>query len=541
MMKKVLFVIITIVALLFTFFSCERMFDNPYDANSNKDTWAPDSVDYFVISANECELSWKLDEDRIDGFKIDKFVNNNWITNYTVLGKDSRTWQDQNYNYDANKPVKYRIFAYAGQNQSTIKEVIVNPELPQLVIDSIFDITDNSMTFSLKFSTNGYSQILSYGICWGSSDNPDTTNNIIVFNDNIPNSLPFSIQKTVEGFIPSTNYYIRAFAINVSGLNYSSNKKISTFNGMPTVLTVNVHNVTPTSAIISGYIFHTGGLNIVNKGVCWSENPNPSISDNQMINSNDSINFSCKIYGLKQNALYYSKAFATNELGTSYGHEISFTTNDFANCGVITDIRDGNSYQTVLIGEQCWMAENLKYLPSVVDAGIGSNTTPYYYVYGYDGASVSAAKSTANYTTYGVLYNWPAAMNSSASSSANPSGVQGVCPTGWHLPSDAEWTELTDYLGGESVAGGKLKETGTTHWTSPNTGATNETGFTALPGGFRDLNGYFYIIGHFGYWWSATESDATSAWGRTMGGNYGTVFRDGNDKEVGFSVRCLRD
>ncbi len=529
MMKKVLLVIITIVALLFAFFSCERMFDNPYDANSNKDAWAPDSVDYFVISANECKLSWKLDEDRIDGFKIDKFVNNNWITNYAVLDKEARTWQDQNYIYVADKPVKYRIFAYAGQNQSTIKEVIVNPELPQLVIDSIFDITDNSMTFSLKFSTNGYSQILSYGICWGSSDNPDTTNNIIVFNDNIPNSLPFSIQKTVEGFMPSTNYYIRAFAINVSGLNYSSNKKISTFNGMPTVLTVNVHNVTPTSAIISGYIFHTGGLNIVNKGVCWSENPNPSISDNQMINSNDSINFSCKIYGLKQNALYYSKAFATNELGTSYGHEISFTTNDFANCGVITDIRDGNSYQTVLIGEQCWMAENLAYLPSVNMVADGSEDAAgsYYYVYGYDGTNVADAKATDNYATYGVLYNWTAAMD--------------ACPDGWHLPSDAEWTELTDYLGGTSVAGGKLKETGTTHWNSPNTGATNETGFTALPGGYRDTNGNFYYIGNYGFWWSASEYNANYAWYRNMYYNNGSVYRDNSIKEVGLSVRCVRD
>ncbi|MCK9500171.1 MAG: fibrobacter succinogenes major paralogous domain-containing protein, partial [Bacteroidales bacterium] len=230
----------------------------------------------------------------------------------------------------------------------------------------------------------------------------------------------------------------------------------------------------------------------------------------------------------------YSKAFATNELGTSYGHEISFTTNDFANyCGVITDIRDGNSYQTVLIGEQCWMAENLAYLPSVVGPGTGSESTPYYYVYGYDGTNVTDAKATSNYTTYGVLYNWPAAMAGSASSNANPSGVQGVCPAGWHLPSDAEWRELTDYLGG---AGGKLKETGTTHWASPNTGATNETGFTALPGGGRGFNGIFLDIGNYGYWWSATEG-----YNRYVVYNSSSVSRFNSYKEVGFSVRCVRD
>ncbi len=103
-----------------------------------------------------------------------------------------------------------------------------------------------------------------------------------------------------------------------------------------------------------------------------------------------------------------------------------------------TDSRDGNVYKFVKIGTQTWMAENLAYLPSVVGSATGSETTPYYYVYGYDGTSVTAAKATSNYTTYGVLYNWPAAMGGFSSSSSNPSGVQGVCPAGWHLPSEAE-------------------------------------------------------------------------------------------------------
>lgn len=211
------------------------------------------------------------------------------------------------------------------------------------------------------------------------------------------------------------------------------------------------------------------------------------------------------------------------------------------NANTFTDTRDGNVYQTVTIGNQVWMAENLKYLPSVVGPGTGSQTTPYYYVNGYNGTDVNAAKATTNYSTYGVLYNWPAAMAGATSSQANPSGVQGVCPTGWHVPSDAEWTVLTDYLGGEGVAGGKLKETGTTHWTSPNTGATNETGFTALPGGTRYPNGSFSIVGDYGYWWSATEYNASSAWGRFVYYDLSNVFRDRYFKEVGISVRCVRD
>src|SRR5690554_5773003 len=214
-----------------------------------------------------------------------------------------------------------------------------------------------------------------------------------------------------------------------------------------------------------------------------------------------------------------------------------------SNNEAFTDPRDGNVYKIITIGDQVWMAENLAYLPSVNMVADGSEDAAgsYYYVYGYDGANVADAKATDNYATYGVLYNWTAAMDGEASSTTNPSGIQGVCPAGWHVPSDAEWTELTDYLGGTSVAGGKLKETGTTHWNSPNTGATNETGFTALPGGYRGTDGAFYNVGNYGPCWSATEGDAASAWNRRMNYNNSDVGRYRSNKEVGFSVRCVRD
>ncbi len=211
--------------------------------------------------------------------------------------------------------------------------------------------------------------------------------------------------------------------------------------------------------------------------------------------------------------------------------------------GTFIDSRDGNEYNWVQIGDQVWMAENLAYLPSVNMVADGSEDAAgsYYYVYGYDGTNVTDAKATDNYTTYGVLYNWTAAMDGEASSTTNPSGIQGVCPTGWHLPSDAEWIELTDYLGGEEFAGGKLKETGTTHWASPNAGATNETGFTALPGGYRSGYGNFYDIGNLGYWWSSTEYDTDRALSRSLLCNYSSLYSSNKVKEIGFSVRCVRD
>ena len=190
----------------------------------------------------------------------------------------------------------------------------------------------------------------------------------------------------------------------------------------------------------------------------------------------------------------------------------------------LTDARDGKSYNVVKIGSQCWMAENLDFNAS------GSND------WCYD-------NNASNCTTYGRLYFWTTAMSGSGSSNSNPSGVQGVCPSGWHLPSDAEWTELETYLGGTSVAGGKMKETGTTHWNSPNSGATNSSGFTALPGGHSDSGGpAFYNLGKYGYWWTATEQNASLAWYRYIGNSGGSISRSAVNKgNTGFSVRCVRD
>lgn len=251
---------------------------------------------------------------------------------------------------------------------------------------------------------------------------------------------------------------------------------------VPTVSTTEITNVTMSSAISGGYVEDDGGMGIIDCGICWSTNDNPTIADNKTIDTLGAFGFESSITGLEANTTYYVRAYATNSVGTGYGNVISFKTSGFS---TFTDPRDGNVYKTIQIGNQIWMAENLKYLPSVVGYETGSVTYPYYYVYGYNGTNISDAKATENYATYGVLYNWSAVMGGAMNSNNNPSGVRGVCPEGWHVPSEAEWTELTDFLGGEVVAGGKLKETGTEHWKTPNKGATNETGFTALAGGMR--------------------------------------------------------
>ena len=213
----------------------------------------------------------------------------------------------------------------------------------------------------------------------------------------------------------------------------------------------------------------------------------------------------------------------------------TFTVGSGSSCpATLTDI-DGNVYNTVEIGSQCWMEENLKVeryrdgsnIPTgLSDAAWQAATTEAFAVYDND---------TANKATYGLLYNWYAVAD-----------ARGLCPTGWHVPTDAEWTQLTDHLGGESVAGGQMKTTGTLEsgtglWFAPNTDATNSSGFSGLPGGYRDVGGLFGSQGGYGYWWSSSEGPYDYAWRRGVNYNGGSANRGANDKPYGFSVRCLRD
>jgi len=271
-------------------------------------------------------------------------------------------------------------------------------------------------------------------------------------------------------------------------------------------------------------------------------NVKPETSVNKIISTKSTIDMD---YTTGDNLLFigYSGTYNSIILDTpTISKTITFNFSNFI-CGTstITDI-DGNSYNTVSIGNQCWMGENLKTTHysngiAMVDgtnAGdINQNYTTKYY-FDYD-------NTPSNTIIYGKLYTWAAAMNGAASSITIPSGVQGPCPIGWHIPSDAEWTTLTNNLGGDSVAGGKLKEIGYTNWLSPNTGATNVTGFTALPGGYRYTPGNFSLINTYGYWWSSSEFSAINAWFRFMSFSQSYVGRDYGNKTFGFSIRCLMD
>lgn len=187
------------------------------------------------------------------------------------------------------------------------------------------------------------------------------------------------------------------------------------------------------------------------------------------------------------------------------GLPISIGTQEWTNCNLdVTTYRDGTP------------------IPEVTDPTVWANLTTGAWCY-YDNDS-------ANGTTYGKLYNWYAVND-----------PRGLAPVGYHVPTDEEWTTLTTFLGGETVAGGKMKETGLCHWTSPNTDATNISGFTGLPGGYRNFNGTFSGIGYVGYWWSSSEDDTANAWGFYLNYSNGNGYRGSTTNTYGSSLRLIKD
>jgi uncharacterized protein (TIGR02145 family) len=190
---------------------------------------------------------------------------------------------------------------------------------------------------------------------------------------------------------------------------------------------------------------------------------------------------------------------------------------------------EGNEYKTVTIGSQVWMAENLKttryndgtIIPMVTNYDSwASQTSPAYCWYNND---------STNKEAYGAMYNWYAVNTSK------------LCPKGWHVPADSEWLSLTTWFGDLRNVGNKLKEEGTVHWKNPNSGATNESGFTALPGGYRSYKGTFNWIRIAGYWWSATENPDSKIYFLQIRYKSGEVVRFYSEKANGFCVRCLQD
>ena len=407
------------------------------------------------------------------------------------------------------------------------KDDCSSAEVPVLTTNPVTNIAGTSATCGGNITSDGGSEIIARGVCWSTDQEPTIADKKTVEVGGLGN-----FTSSMTGLSANTDFYSRAYAINTAGVGYGNSLSFSTteLHYVPTLTTTSVSDLTGTTATSGGNIASDGGSPITEKGVCWSEGQDPTINDYTTNNGTGTGSFTSSIEGLTSHTTYYVRAYATNSVGTGYGNTISFTTLG-GSAGTVTDI-DGNVYNTVIIGTQTWMVENLKVthyrngdsLPNIISDNDWYNLTT--------GAYCNYENESEIGSTYGKLYNWYAVQDS-----------RNIAPTGWHVPTKSEWDTLTKFLGGSDVAGGKLKETGTSHWLSPNTGATNVSGFTALPGGIRQNQGGFYSLTTRGCFWTTTEYSPTCAWFWGIWNFLTYANRDyfNNDEHDGYSVRCLKD
>lgn len=292
---------------------------------------------------------------------------------------------------------------------------------------------------------------------------------------------------------------------------------------IPVLSSLEPHSITNTTAVGGGRIVRDGSTTITAYGVCWGTSPSPTIMDNKTTDGNGIEEFTSYITGLTPNTIYYIRAYATNAAGTAYGSEKTFKT--FA----VMDI-DGNGYYSTTIGNQVWLDENLKVthyrngdpIPNVTDNLQWYNLT--------SGAYCNLRNDTSVTDELGLLYNWYAIDDQ-----------RNLCPSGWHVATDAEWETLVTYLGGDKVAGGKMKEAGTFHWYSPNNEADNSSGFSGISGGQRGFEGEFYGPGVYGCFWTSTEENETNARDWFLYNGDAAITRYYDKKVDGFNVRCIKD
>jgi uncharacterized protein (TIGR02145 family) len=407
--------------------------------------------------------------------------------------------------------------AYGAQEKATTLGI-----LPTVTTTAVSAITFNTAVSGGNITKDGGSAILTRGICWSTNQTPT----IDLITKTVDGAGSGIFNSNLAGLTSGTTYYVRAYATNSIGTSYGEQVSFMTVAGFPKVTTTSISGITITMAASGGYVTNDGGSGVISRGICWSTTTNPTIAlSTKTTNGADIGPYSSAMTKLTANTTYYVKAYATNSMGTGYGDEVTFTT-----LATNTSDIDGNVYRVVEIGAQVWFADNLKTtkyndgsaIPNVtLGTAIIGLTTGAYCWYNND---------INNKNLYGALYNWFSANTGK------------LCPTGWHVPSDSEYSLLSTVAGGDPSAGNKLKEAGTAHWVSPNP-ATNETGFTALPGGYRFVDGNFIGFGTNAYFWSSTEANTQDAWSRILYNNNGVFLRfsTSNFKQSEYSIRCVKD
>jgi uncharacterized protein (TIGR02145 family) len=423
---------------------------------------------------------------------------------------------------------QYHVRAYATNNAGTSygNEVVF---MTLAVAPATLTTTDVSLITATtahsggNISNSGGGNILARGICWSLTATP-TINDFKTLNGTGIGSYA----SDMSGLQSDTQYHVRAYATNEYGTSYGNETTFSTLTvTLPVVTTTTVTSITASSASSGGNVTDAGNGTISARGVCWGTTTAPLVTGNHTSDATGTGSFTSNITGLAFNTKYYVRAYATNSAGTGYGtDEYSFTT------PAATDA-DGNNYTSVAIGAQIFLVENLKttrynngdLIGTTVPMNLDITTavSPKYQ-WPCDG-------NEGNVPSSGRLYTWFVVTDS-----------RGVCPTGWHVPTDAEWETMKTFLGGEGVTGTKIKEPGTAHWQAPNAFATNESGFTALGVGWRQPAGNFVSLKITAYFWSTTQGSSPElAYGQGLHWDDALLLRGGYTKNDGVSIRCEKD
>jgi uncharacterized protein (TIGR02145 family) len=396
------------------------------------------------------------------------------------------------------------------------------PVPPILSTTPVTELTASSAVSGGNVTDDGGTRVISRGVCWNTSDNPDISNNKTSDSGGSGTFISNLTQLT-----PNTTYFIRAYATNSAGTSYGSSVSIKTIGDKPALTVANASEIRITTAKLSGSVNPNSLPTTVTFewGTTTSYGNTTSASQNPLTGGNP-VNVSANLTGLQSEITYNFRIKATNDLGTTYSDNKLFKTYAAVD-------GNGNGYYSVTIGTQTWLTENLKTIkykdgidiPNVTDSIAWEALTTGAY------CNYKNKTDSALIATHGRLYNWYAVNTSK------------LTITGWHIPTHDEWKTLVDFLGGENVAGGKMKETGTIHWLSQNSGATNESGFTALPSGYRGKILY-YVYQSFGTYvafWESTTYTSTQAYGLVLRYNETTSQTYIFNKAMGLPVRLIKD
>ncbi len=427
--------------------------------------------------------------------------------------------------------IGYYIRAYAqneiGISYGNVRVFYTIDGLPNVETLDPEEISFSSALVYGLIHDEGNSHATSRGICYATDSLfPNLQNNCIeaLGDDNL-------FEVLLEDLMPETSYYIRAFAVNRIDSAFGKTKSFKTLRGIPELITKEAEDVQKTSALLGGEILNPGYLPVTRQGICYSqENANPDFNDICLdYNGSDQV-FQILIEDLSPSNEYYFSAFAENDLGYHFGESISFTTVH----ETITDL-EGNIYRIHTIGEQIWMVDNLRATKFSNGDSIPLREQNSYWVEGtaIDEPAYSWYHNDESYAElYGALYNFAVASDS-----------RNVCPEGWRVMTDDDVFELVmGYLGG-SLFGGNLKTTGTIEagtglWYAPNKGATNSSGFNAVPAGFRhSITGK---MGEKGAFWTSHD-DISTARAVSLDYDWSQVNIDVLKKHYGLSIRCLKE